>query len=76
MEIINISSIYVVTGGIVNKILMLEDDHGELHTTHVGISSLAVDYFRSILGTEHEGVSTIDQRVCLPTSQILKLQIL
>lgn len=49
----------------VNKLLMLEDDTGATYNTHKDISTHAVTYFKSLLGTDTT-VFPIDDNVTLP----------
>lgn len=48
-----------------NKLLVLVDDSGASHSTHKDISTLAVDYFKSVLGTEAQ-TTPLDPEVSLP----------
>lgn len=48
-----------------NKILCIEDDFGNCHTSHRDISNVATSYYQSILGSSFP-VAEIDNEVALP----------
>lgn len=59
-----------------NKLLALEDEQGQLRTTHREISEIAVDYLKSTLGTSNS-ILPIDEEVPLPCiSETQKLSLL